>query len=118
MAKEFKRNTRVGQQLQKEVSNILEFEVSDSRLGMTTVSDVDLSPDLKSARVYVTFFGDLTQEEIDSRIEILNNMVNFIRRCLAKNMVLRVVPRLNFKYDKSLVDGIAMSNLISSVINK
>ena len=56
MAREFKRSDRVAQELQKEIAIILQREVKDPRIGMVTVSDVEVSSDLAYAKVFVTFF--------------------------------------------------------------
>ena len=56
MAREFKRSDRVAQEIQKEIAVILQREVKDPRIGMVTVSDVDVSSDLYYAKIFVTFF--------------------------------------------------------------
>ncbi len=117
MHKEFKRNTRVGQQLQKEISNILQFDLKNSSLGMVTVSGVDLSPDLKNAKVFVTFLGIDAENDIKDRLEKLNTMVPVVKKYLAKNMILRIVPSIKFHYDESLLYGIKMSTMIDDALN-
>ncbi|MCO6523801.1 MAG: 30S ribosome-binding factor RbfA [Candidatus Schmidhempelia sp.] len=118
MAKAFSRTQRVAQELQKEIAIILQREVKDPRLGMITVSGVDLSRDLVYAKVFVTFLNDQDQQQIDKGIRILNDAVGFIRTLVGKAMRLRVVPQLTFVYDNSLVEGMRMSNLVTNVVKK
>jgi ribosome-binding factor A len=118
MAKAFSRTQRVAQELQKEIAIILQREIKDPRLGMVTVSGVDLSRDLVYAKVFVTFLNDQDQQQIDKGIRILNDAVGFIRTLVGKAMRLRVVPQLTFVYDNSLVEGMRMSNLVTDVVRK
>ena len=123
MAKEFSRSSRVAQQLQREVATILQREVKDPRIGMVTVSDVELSGDLQHAKIFVTFFnygeqgGEQTEaERIESGLKGLTEAAGYIRILLGKAMQLRVVPELRFAYDKTLVEGMRISNLVSNTI--
>ena len=115
MAKEFSRARRVGQQLQREVAMILQREIKDPRIGMVTVSDVDVSGDLQHARVYVTFLNN-DAESIETGLKGLSEASGYIRLLLGKAMRLRIVPELTFFYDNSLVEGMRMSNLVTSVV--
>ena len=123
MAKEFSRARRVAQQLQREVAMILQREVKDPRIGMVTVSDVEVSGDLQHAKIFVTFlnYAEQDNEESDAqRIETglkgLAEASGYIRILLGKAMQLRVVPELRFAYDKTLVEGMRISNLVSTTI--
>ncbi|MFZ7109853.1 30S ribosome-binding factor RbfA [Avibacterium avium] len=116
MAREFKRSDRVAQELQKEIAVILQREVKDPRIGMVTVSDVEVSRDLAYAKVFVTFLFDQDDSVIESGMKGLEKASPYIRSLLAKAMRLRIVPELRFVYDKSLVEGMRMSNLVSEVI--
>ncbi|MFQ1048518.1 30S ribosome-binding factor RbfA [Avibacterium paragallinarum] len=116
MAREFKRSDRVAQELQKEIAVILQREVKDPRIGMVTVSDVEVSRDLAYAKVFVTFLFDQDESIIESGMQGLEKASTYIRSLLAKAMRLRIVPELRFIYDQSLVEGMRMSNLVSEVI--
>lgn len=118
MAKTFNRSKRVAQGLQKEIAIILQREVKDPRLGMVTVSDVNVSRDLAYAKVYVTFLNDNSIEEIEKKMQVLNDMSGFVRSLVGKVMCLRIVPEILFLYDSSLVEGMRMSHLVSNVIHK
>lgn len=121
MARDFSRAQRVSQEMQKEIAIILQREVKDPRIGMATVSGVELSRDLAYAKIFVTFLnlsgGEESEEEmVANGLKALNEAGGFIRSLLGKAMRLRVVPELTFAYDNSLVEGMRMSNLVSNVV--
>ena len=120
MAREFSRTQRVSQEIQKEIAIILQREIKDPRVGMVTVSGVDLSRDMAYATVFVTFLNfmdeDQNSEQVKTGIKVLNDISGYIRSLLGKEMRLRIIPELKFEYDSSLVEGMRMSNLVSDVI--
>ena len=118
MSREFKRSDRVAQELKKEVAVILQREVKDPRIGMVTVSDVEVSCDLAYAKIFVTFLFDNDQEAINQGMKGLEKASPYIRTLVGKAMRLRIVPELRFIYDESLVEGMRMSNLVSNVIRE
>lgn len=115
MAKEFSRTQRVAQQLQKELAVILQREIKDPRIGMATISSVDVSRDMGYAKIYVTFLtvGEQTPE---SSLEALRELAPYIRSLLGKQIRLRVTPELNFIFDKSLTEGMRISNLVTQAV--
>ncbi len=117
MAREFSRTRRVGQELQKEVAVILQREIKDERLGMVTVSGVEVSRDLNYAKVFVTFL-DNDAERVEQGMEALKDASGYIRSLVAKAMRLRVTPELRFVYDQSLVEGMRISTLVSSTVEE
>ncbi|MBM7038345.1 ribosome-binding factor A [Vibrio sp. qd031] len=116
MSKEFSRTQRVAQQLQKELAVIVQREVRDSRIGMVTVSDVEVSRDLAYATVFVTFLcvGEQTPE---SCLAALKEHEVMVRMALGKRIRLRLTPEVKFVYDETLVEGMRMSNLVSEVVS-
>ncbi|MBE5203427.1 30S ribosome-binding factor RbfA [Pectobacterium quasiaquaticum] len=116
MAKEFSRTQRVAQEMQKEIAIIIQREVKDPRIGMATVSGVEVSRDLAYAKVFVTFLNDNEPEQIQKAVKALQDASGFIRKLIGKAMRLRVVPELTFSYDNSLVEGMRMSNLVTNVV--
>ncbi|PVX33006.1 ribosome-binding factor A [Pasteurella langaaensis DSM 22999] len=118
MAREFKRSDRVAQELQKEIAVILQREVKDPRIGMVTISDVEVSKDLAYAKIFVTFLFDHDKAAIEQGMKGLEKASPYIRSLVGKAMRLRIVPELRFVYDQSLVEGMRMSNLVSDVIRK
>ncbi len=101
----------------KELALILQREVRDSRLGMVTISDVEVSRDLAYAKVFVTFLcvGEQTPE---SSLAALREHEAHIRMMLGKRIRLRLTPEVRFHYDNTLVEGMRMSNLVSEVVNE
>jgi ribosome-binding factor A len=115
MAKEFSRTSRVSQQVQKELARILQQEVKDPRIGMVTISGVDITRDLAYATVFVTFLtiGDQTNDE---SLKGLNAASGYIRRLLGKAMRLRIVPEVRFTFDETLTEGLRISELVSGAV--
>ena len=118
MAREFSRAQRVAQEIKKEIAVILQREVKDPRIGMVTVSDVEVSRDLAYAKIFVTFLFDEDEQQIEQGMLGLHKASPYIRSLLGKAMRLRIVPELRFVYDNSLVEGMRMSNLVTKVINQ
>ena len=120
MAKEFSRSQRVSQEMQKEIALILQREIKDPRVGMATVSGIELSRDLAYAKVFVTFLNVLTDnadpDTVKNGIKALQDASGYIRTLLGKAMRLRIVTELTFAYDNSLIEGMRMSNLVTNVI--
>lgn len=117
MTKESSRLQRVSQEIKKEIAIILQREIQDPRVVMATVSGVEVSRDITYVKVFVTFLNDNSLEQTQNGIRALQAATGFIRTLLGKAMCLRVVPELKFIYDKSLVEGIRISNLVSRVLN-
>jgi len=90
---------RLGEALREEILAILEGELGDPRIGLATVSSVELADDSRSARVYVTVEGD--DEEARRTLEGLTAAVGFIRREVAARLHLRRPPELYFQVDRS-----------------
>ena len=114
MPREFPRTRRVGEQIQREVAGILQEEFQDPRLGMISVSGVEVSRDLAHARVYISVLGG--DEDVNETIKVLNKAAGFIRHQLGQRMRLRSVPQLRFLYDASLAEGARMDALIAAAL--
>ncbi|MEK7991483.1 MAG: 30S ribosome-binding factor RbfA [Thiotrichaceae bacterium] len=117
MPKEFKRPTRINSLVQKELSDIIQRELTTKQLGMLTIAEVDTAADLKNATVYFTCFGG----ELDTAAATvyLNKQATMLRHHLAQRINnIRTVPCLQFKYDASIVEGSRLSALIDSVVQK
>ena len=95
-----RRRERVGDLLRDEVSEIIQREMSDPRLGFVSITRVELSPDLKYARMFVSVMG--SEEERASSLVALNNASGFIRRQLAPRLHMRVIPDVSFRLDRSM----------------
>jgi len=115
MTEDSGRKEKVSQELKKTLANILRKDIRDPRLSniMLTVSDVEVSKDLKMARVFVTFLGNENISFMESKISVLASSSRYIHCLLSKRMKLRRVPSLNFFYDQSLISGLRISRLIT-----
>jgi ribosome-binding factor A len=116
MAKEYSRTQRIGDQMQRELSQLIQREVKDPRLGLVTVTAVDVSRDLSHAKVFITVMGKDSTEDIAENLEALKSASGFLRMQLGKSMKLRSVPQLHFHYDASIRRGAELSALIERAV--
>jgi ribosome-binding factor A len=110
-----RRIERLNEQVRREVSEIIRNEIRDPRVGIVTVTEARVAPDLSIARVYVRPMGDDAEQEV--AIEGLEAASPFIRRELAKRMKTRTVPQIRFEADKALDYGMRMDKLLSEIKN-
>ena len=110
--REFSRTDRVAQQIQKEIAVILQREIKDPRLGMVTVSAVEVSRDLSYAKVFITVFNTDDEDKAKQSAKILNEATGYIRSLLGKRIRARIMPELRFVIDNSLMEGMRISNLV------
>src|SRR2546429_6426364 len=110
MKSQGRRPARVGEMIRMEVSTLLVSELKDPRIGLTTVTDVKMSPDLKQAKVYVSVLGGL--EEKQRTLKGLNNAAAHIRHRIGARLRLRSTPELSFCYDPSIEYGPRIEELI------
>ncbi|MBE9533348.1 MAG: 30S ribosome-binding factor RbfA [Proteobacteria bacterium] len=114
MAREFSRSNRIGQLVMRELAQMIQHEVSDPRVGLVTVSHVDVTADMKYAKVYVTHLNGVdSEQDIEKCLEGLKRAAGFLRKNLAGRVELRNIPELRFHYDKSLDRGFHMDELIA-----
>jgi len=116
VAKEFSRTRRVGEQIQRELAQIIQRELKDPRLGMVTVSAVEVSRDLAYAKVYINTLNP--EQDIDQTLQVLRRAAGFLRRELGHRMVMRIVPELRFVYDESIERGSRLTSLIEEAVSK
>ena len=124
---------RVADQIQRELASLIQMEVNDPRVGMVSVTDVEVSRDLAHAKIYVTVLntmtddlqvnestlsepGDLDKLEIEENINALNKAAGYLRSLVAKQLSTRSVPKLRFYYDGSIERGQQLSSLIDSAL--
>jgi len=108
-----RRTERIQDLLRAEISDLIRREVQDPRVGLTTVTDVDVSPDLSHAVVKVSVLGDDTQRE--DAIKGLRHAKGFIRTQLARRMRTRVVPDLVFELDRGAEHSQRITDLLESL---
>ncbi|WP_217476401.1 30S ribosome-binding factor RbfA [Stutzerimonas stutzeri] len=117
MAKEFSRTQRIGDQMQRELALLIQREVKDPRLGLVTITAVDVSRDLSHAKVFITVMGkDDDEDAVKANLKILNEAGGFLRMQLGKAMKLRTVPQLHFNYDASVRRGVELASLIERAV--
>lgn len=114
MRKNSIKNTRINMEVQRELSKVISQEMKDPRIDpMTSVLAVEVTPDLKQAKVYVSVLG--SDERKQSTLEGLKSATPFIRKHLASTINLRNTPELKFYMDESIEYGVSMSKLIDDV---
>ena len=106
----YKRADRVSDLLKKEISQMLLREVKDPRIGFVTITDVEVSDDLRSARVFFSMIGD--NSELEKTTKGLNSATGFIKRKLGKKLRMRYIPSIIFKFDDSLEYGSYINTIL------
>lgn len=114
MRKNSIKNTRINGEVQKELSRLIATEIKDPRINpMTSVVAVEVAPDLKNAKVYISVLGD--EESRQATYQGLKSAASFMRSQLARTINLRNTPELHFIMDQSIEYGVNMSKLIDDV---
>lgn len=120
MPKEFSRIDRIGDQMQRELAQLIQREVKDPRVGMVTVNAVKVSRDLGYADVYVSLLTteELTEEspQVQDSLSVLNKAAGFLKGQVGRAMKLRVTPQLRFHFDALLNHSRHMDNLIREAV--
>ena len=112
MAKEYSRTERVADYLQRELAGLIQREVRDPRVGMVSLTGVNVSRDLGHARVYYTSLESDSSEEAAETTEALNRAAGFMRSALSRDSSMRSVPQLRFYFDSSVGRGRDLEDLI------
>jgi ribosome-binding factor A len=107
------RQEKLGEMIAGELSDLLRTRVKDPRVGFASITRVEVSGDLRFAKVFVSVMG--TPEEQDATMKGLRNANGFLRHELAERIVLRYMPELSFKLDTSIEEGVRMLALIQKV---
>ena len=114
MRKNSIKNTRINGEVLKELSRIISREIKDPRIcPMTSVVSVEVTPDLKYCKAYISVLGDKKAQE--DTVEGLKSALGYIRRELARSVNLRHTPEVTFCLDQSIEYGVNMSKLIDDV---
>ena len=106
------RPQRLGDLMQRDLSELIRLELRDPRVGMITITSVDVSPDLSHAKV---FFTILEKDKLEDTLHGLKRSAGFLRSQLAKRISMYTTPELRFTYDESVERGDHLSRLIDSV---
>lgn len=114
MPKNFSRTARVAEQIRRELAELIQLELKDPRIGMVTLTDVEVTPDYAHAKVFYTLLGDAAG--IEAAQAGLTHAAGFLRSALHTRMRLRVTPQLQFVYDASVEHGARLSQLIDAAV--
>lgn len=117
MRKKSIKNTRINGEVRKELSILISREIKDPRIHpMTSVMEVEVAPDLKTAKVYISVMGD--EEDRSNTLQGLKSAASYMRGQLARSLNLRYTPELTFIMDSSMEYGAKMSKLIDEINSK
>jgi ribosome-binding factor A len=105
---------RVADQIQRELSELLRSELKDPRVGMVTLTGVEVSPDFAHAKIFFTLLGEA--DSLSQTQEGLKHAAGFLRSRLGARLRLRVVPELHFHHDPSVERGVRLSQLIDAAV--
>jgi len=108
----YKRSQRVSDLLRQEIADIIMRRLKDPRIGFITVTGVDLTDDLKIARVYISC---LKEEEKEATLDILNSAKSFVRSEVGKRIRMKVLPSIEFRFDESLGYGDKIDRLLKEI---
>ncbi len=116
MAREFGRPERVADFLRKELSQVMQQQMRDPRVGLASITDVEVSRDLSHAKVYVTILGNDSAEDAKEILKVLNKASGFFRSQVAKSHSMRITPTIRFYFDESIHRGQHLSSLIDTAL--
>lgn len=114
MGKAFLRTGRVAEQIQRELADLIQMEVKDPRVGLVTLTGVEVTQDYAHAKVYFTTMK--SAEQAPKAQSGLEHAAGFLRTQLAHRMKLRIMPQLHFIYDTSVENGVRLSQLIDEAV--
>ncbi len=111
-----RRPERMAVALKVEIAEVVGFELDDPRLGLVTVTDVEVAPDLRDAKVYVFIRG--TEDEIDKALKTLRHASTFVRQQVALNLDLRHAPHLHFMRDTAEENASRVGEILEDLTSK
>src|SRR5882724_10560268 len=107
------RARRLGEQIQRELGELLRRDVKDERIGNVTITAVSVTGDLRTARVYYLVFG---KDGPDPKVQRgLESAAGFLRNALSRSLMIRYTPTLSFELDTSIEHGVRLTKLIDSI---
>ena len=115
MKREYARTERVGEQVRRDLADLIRSSLDDPRMALVSITDVEVSRDLSHAKVFVTVFEE---DKAKASIGALNKAAGFLRGRLGQEMRLRSVPELHFHHDASVETGQRMDRLIEEAVAK
>ena len=116
MPKDYSRSLRIADQIQREIADLIRNELKDRRVGMITLTGVEVSQDYAHAKIFYTTLGSIEDNFLTDKG--LEHATGFLRSQLSHRLRLRVVPQLHFIYDESVERGIRLSQLIDKAVEQ
>ncbi|MDI6717261.1 MAG: 30S ribosome-binding factor RbfA [Actinomycetota bacterium] len=113
---ETSRTQRVGELIKEEISDIIHKELKDPRIGFVTITGVDVTPDLRIAKVYISVLGNREQKE--RTLSGLQSSSGFIRKVLSKRIKMKHFPELRFVFDPSIEAAMRIEKVIARLRKK
>jgi ribosome-binding factor A len=110
---QYKRKDRVGDQIRKEVCQIVQEELKDPGIGFVTITDVELSHDLKNAKIFYSVFGD-EKSKLESS-QALDRAVFYVQHEIGKRMRLKYTPKIRFIFDNSMEKGARIEKKLEQI---
>ncbi|MBT6880491.1 MAG: 30S ribosome-binding factor RbfA [Gammaproteobacteria bacterium] len=110
------RARRVGEQIKRGIGELIQRELRDPRLQWVTVTAVQVSPDFSHATIFFTVLGGV--KDLQETVKTLEHSSGYLRTKLGKQLKMRIVPLLHFKYDESVERGSYMESLIENVVSE
>ena len=111
-----RRSERLAEQIREEVGMIIAGEIEDPRVGLATVTEARLSPDLRYAKIYISVVG--SEAEVKESLAALNHAARFVRRQLAATLRMKYTPELHFVYDEATATAARIEELLSEEVAK
>jgi ribosome-binding factor A len=108
-----KRAIRVGELLKEEISQIVLREMKDPRIGFVSVTDVEVSGDLRHAKVFISVYG--SDKEKEETLEGLQQAQGFVRKLVGERVKIHHTPEIIFRYDDSIENGVHISEIIKDL---
>ena len=116
MARQFKRSKRVGSQMLRDIRNLMEQECASNLSAMVTFTDVELTDDLRYAKIYYSVLGDENNKKETS--VYLNKNKGRIQFQLGRMLSIKVIPEISFEFDPSIERGMRIEQLLNEISNK
>jgi ribosome-binding factor A len=114
MPRDFSRAARIADQIQRDLSELIRKELKDPRVGLVTITGVEVTRDLSHAKVYITTLAGA--ESAERSIQALQHAAGFLRTQLSQTLKVRSIPQLHFVYDASVERGARLSQLIDQAV--
>jgi ribosome-binding factor A len=115
MPKDYSRTLRVADQIQRELAELIQHEVKDPRVGMVTLTGVEVTTDYTHAKVFFTLLGTAAQQE--AALHGLSHAAGFLRGQIGRRIKLHTIPELHFVFDESVERGDRLSQLIARAVD-